>query len=85
MLCVTELNDDPFQFYRNFDDTYQNVFDVSVRLTEYSVTVESIFLRFYLYIINYPAHACVTRGMLSMLVSICTYILCMYECDPKNV
>ena len=35
---------DPFPFYRNFT---KYIFDVSVRLTEYSVTVGSVTLRFY--------------------------------------
>ena len=34
--------DDPFPFYRNFDDSYQICFDLGVRLTEFSVTVESV-------------------------------------------
>ena len=40
-LCYRAKIDDPFQFYRNVDDTTKYVFDVSVWLTEYSATVGS--------------------------------------------
>ena len=43
--------DDPFPFYRNFDDA-KYLFDLGVRLTEFSVTVESVTLRFYCNLIN---------------------------------
>ena len=43
--------DDPFPFYRNFIEMFtvltKYLFDLGVQLTEFSVTVESVTLRFY--------------------------------------
>ena len=47
-LAYVEAKADPFPFYgKKLMILTKYVFDVSVRLTEYSVTVESVTLRFY--------------------------------------
>ena len=50
-LCYWAKLDDPFPFYRNFIEIFtvltKYLFDLGVRLTEFSVTVESVTLRFY--------------------------------------